>query len=173
MAIDKAKHDSVKEFAQMMVKSHQEMIQKLDQFDQTAGRDGAGSRNPERAGDNSAEPRSAALWMVLAIMYATQNRTPMAKLAATVNARDSWRVSIIQHGWYYSEQCDPQSSRPPARGQIPGQGGINQPNQPNQGRMGGMTGQVPHMLVALTDQSCDNELQLTKKMLEKHEGGRF
>ncbi len=36
-----------------------------------------------------------------------------------------------------------------------------------------MSGHVPHMLVALHDQTCDNELQLTKQMLEKHEGSDF
>lgn len=173
MAVDKAKHDSVKEFAQMMVKSHQEMIQKLDQFDQTASTGATRSgTNAERSGDNATPPaRNPG-----AVDGARNNVRNSESNTDGEARRDDQRTTPGES--QTSSTGTPQSSATPnqagqpARGQIPGQAGANQAG-PAQVRMGSMTGNVPHMLVALTDQSCDNELQLTKKMLEKHEGDNF
>lgn len=174
MAVDKAKHDSVKGFAQMMVKSHQEMIQKLDQFDQTAStgatRSGA---NAERSGDN-ATPAARNPGAV----DGARNNVRNSESNTDGEARRDDQRTTPGESQASSTSGTPQTSATPnqagqpARGQIPGQAGANQAG-PAQGRMGSMTGNVPHMLVALTDQSCDNELQLTKKMLEKHEGDNF
>ncbi len=57
LASQRAKTDSVKEFANMMVKSHQEMIQKLEQFDQGVGQ-GRGAAGRERGTrDNTSNSR--------------------------------------------------------------------------------------------------------------------
>ena len=130
MAVDRAKSDSVKEFAEMMVKQHQAMIQKLEQ---------QSTRSPDRANRDGAQPAGGTSGQ----NSSTNNNQPATNQPASNN-----------------------QPAQPASGQTAGQANA-------QGHAGGMTGHVPHMLVALTDQSCDNELQLTKQMLEKHEGDDF
>lgn len=148
VAVDKAKDDSVKEFAQMMVKTHQQMIQKLAQFDEGVGSTG-GARNPgskERRGEG------------------TEGQKSTKENSEGSSGNDSAQGT-----------ANPNQAGQPVAGQTPGQSGPNQPGnlQRGQAHAGGMTGHVPHMLVALTDQTCDNELQLTRKMLDKHEGENF
>ena len=179
LAVDRADSDSVKEFAQMMVKAHQQMIQKLDQFDQGSGegrgrstRDSSepGSQSPNKKSDD-ANPRND---------NAPRNEGSVDGARSNVRNSESNTdgEGRTERGAGGTSQASsgagqvagtPGQAGQPARGQIAGQAG--QPGQA--GHMGGMTGHVPHMLVALTDQSCDNELQLTKKMLQKHEGDDF
>ncbi len=165
MAVDRAKDESVKEFAQMMVKSHQQMIQKLEQFDTGAGsgassREGAGRDSSNRDGQSPAKSARD-----------NTSTTPVDGARNNVRNSESNTDTGTAQGTTTGNQSG-QAGRAPIAGQN--QPGL-QGNQAGHGQahMGGMSGHVPHMLVALTDQTCDNEQQLTKKMLEKHEGSDF
>lgn len=183
MAVDRADSDRVKEFAQMMVKSHQEMIKKLDQFDQGASegrgratRDasGAGTQSPDRqspdrkADDSTKDRRNDGA--VDGARSNTRNSESNTDGEGRQEQRPGSGGSQASSGTGTGpSNTTPNQAGQPVRGQVAGQPGQGQV----QGQLGGMTGHVPHMLVALTDQSCDNELELTKKMLQKHEGDEF
>lgn len=179
IAVDKAKDDSVKEFAQMMVKSHQEMIQKLEQFDQgsgvNAGNQGTSGRRGEdskdRRKDDAQERREGAVDGARSNERNSESNTDGERREDQRTTTGASQATSAAGG--AQSNTTPNQAGQPTAGQVPGQPGLNPQANNRAASAGGMTGNVPHMLVALTDQSCDNELQLTKKMLEKHDGENF
>lgn len=165
VAVDKAKSDSVKEFAQMMVKTHQQMIQKLDQLDQGTGAPAGARTDAPRSGPAVDGARTN----VRNSESNTDGERRDEPRQTTGSSQASSAAGSAQ------SNTNPNQAGQPAAGQIPAQQNniSGQPGNAAHAQAGGMTGHVPHMLVALTDQACDNELQLTKKMLDKHEGENF
>jgi len=157
MAGERAKSDSVKEFAEMMVKSHTAAIEKLGQLDLGA----AGQGGPQGAGQGPRGRQTS--------IQDGQSETPNAQVkAANPAAKASGSNGAGSTSPATAVVQDAQGQDAQVQGaQVQGAQG-----QAGRGR-GGMGGRVPHMLVAIAEQSSDNELQMTKEMLQKHEGDDF
>ena len=167
LAGEKAQNDSVKKFAQMMVQHHTEMLQKIKQANIGAGQPGQGGQPGLRQRVGQSEP-------------STRNAP---------NVRNS-ESNVDGQGTRTAASGGSQAST--LAGQTPGQAspgaattgnpGINpnataaqagQVQAQGQGRGRGAGNRVPQQLVAILDQTCDTELQMTKEMLGKHEGQDF
>jgi len=148
MAGERAKSDSVKEFAEMMVKSHTAAIEKLGQLELGA----AGQGGPQGAGQGPRGRQTS----VQDGQSEQQNAQGQPAKASGSNGAGSTSPATVAGQGAQGQNAQGQGAQ--------GQGG--------RGR-GGMGGRVPQMLVAITDQASDNELQMTKEMLQKHEGEDF
>lgn len=178
IASEKAQNDQVKKFAQTMVEHHTPFIQQLQQIEQRGGAAGqggagagaaAGGALRERVGQSETDSQDES--------SSSQGNTRRA----TGNVRNS------ESGTDGVQQ--PQGARAPGgssqatttAGQTPGTATPGTPRTTagqavagQAGAAGGMmSGQVPHQLVAVIDQACDTELQMTKEMLQEHEGQDF
>ncbi len=179
LASQQAESESVKQFAQMMVKAHTEMIQKLDQLDLGSDDNAAGQPNASRTqGTNQpAQPSTVAPGTVAPGTSSNsdleQRRGDNTRNSES-NTTGERTGSRTQSGVGGSQASSQTGSAPGAT--TPAGTQVNPaPGQPHMagGMAGGMSGHVPHMLVAITDQACDNELQMTKDMLNKHKGDDF
>ncbi len=201
MASENAKSDSVKEFADMMVKHHTEMIRKLDEASASMGGAGGEPRGARednlknrnaRPGDNDTSTNntsggspSTASAEARQIPRGRDNvrnsnsntdaggRDPGSAGTGVGNAAGagSTQASSVPgtaSGATVAGTQTPAINAPSTTGGQPGVAG-----DAAQGRGRGMGNRVPQQLVAITDQACDNELQLTKEMLQKHKGEDF
>jgi predicted outer membrane protein len=207
LASEKAKSDSVKEFAQMMVKSHTEMIQKIDQANvrngQPGGQPGAGGpqgRQGLRQLVGQSEPSAKAATTLTTTPVQTgsnvrnsQSNTNGEERAVTPPGGTSQASSAAgQAGGATPGGSSTPGAATTANPGInpnirPGQAGVVTAAQataqpagqpavqaaPGAGRGRGMGNRVPQQLIAVVDQAGDNELQMTKEMLQKYEGEDF
>lgn len=206
VASEKAKNDSVKQFAQTMVKHHTEMIQRIDQANIGAGQGarGQGERGEGAGGAGGAQGRQGVRQLVGQSEPSAQagsnvrnsqsntngeeravtppggtsqgssaagqagGATPVtgtASPAAATTANPGINPAAGQAGSVTNAQTTTQAGRP--AGAQGGQGGEGA------GRGRGMGARVPQQLIAVVDQAGDNELQMTKDMLQKKEGEDF
>ena len=197
LAAEKAKSDSVKEFAQMMVKHHTEMIQKIDQANigqQGGGQPGAGAQGGGAQGRQSVRQlvtQTAPSAQIGSNVRNSQSNTDGQERAVTPPGGTSQGSSAAGQAGGATPAGTPApgaatTANPginPAAGQAgnvtPAQGTLQTGRQPGvvEGQPGvrgrGMGGRVPQQLIAIVDQAGDNELQMTKEMLQKKQGEDF
>ncbi len=146
LAQEKVEDQGFRQFTQKLVQDHQQMNEQLDRLVSASG-GGAGQRgNTGTTSGNLKEPGST--------------QSPAGQNGAGPSG-------VGQRG---NANSDEAASTPA------GQDGQNQaaaPGRQGRGQMGAMGGRVPQMLCTIMDEACDNNLEMTKKMLQEHDGQNF
>lgn len=166
IAVQKAEHEDVKQFAQKLVQDHQQMNQELEQL-QAGGQSGARSAQPGQADPT----RSGQLQPG----QSTSDRLGQAQSEQAVQPGQD-RVSQPLPGQTQLGQAgqnQPGQSRPAqdtaGRGEV-GQDRLRQSGLAQQGQSQGQ--EIPQQLTQLTEQTAQNTLQMARRMLEEAEQGK-
>lgn len=161
LAQDKVDDQSFRQFTQMLIQDHQQMNQQLEKFVSTTG--GRSSQDATTRGSAT---------------QGSTDRAPAGQGAASGNG--AGQNSAGQNS--ASQNASGQNAAGQAGRNTAGQAG--QDSQPQsgttsrlsdgQGQAAGMAGgRVPQMLCTIMDEACDNNLEMTKQMLQEHEGQDF
>ncbi len=166
LAKEKVEDQGFREFTQMIIDDHQALNQQLDKLVST------GARGGQASGGSSAQNREGNIATPTPQQgQQQQNRDPSQGDNNRAGAQDQQRNA--QRG----QAGDAARSTEGQAGQQAGQ----QPGQPGQGQgigreaqMAGRGGSVvPQQLCAIMEQACENNVQMTKKMLQEHQGQDF
>ena len=156
LAQEKVDDQSFRQFTQMLIQDHQQMNEQLEKFVSTTG---------GRSGQDSTTRGSAT--------QGSTDRAPAGQGAASGNSAGQSGDGQNASGQNAAGQSG-RNTTGQARQDSQPQSGTTSRLSDGQGQAAGMAGGgVPQMLCTIMDEACDNNLEMTKQMLQEHEGQDF